>query len=79
VISVSLDDSPEALTAYMADHPADWITVADFKKWKGDLVQQYDIYATPTMFLLYRDRTIIAKPLTIGDLKTALFEWNILK
>lgn len=79
VISVSLDDSPEALAAYMDDHPADWITVADYKKWQGELVQKYDIYATPTMFLLYRDRTILAKPLTIGELKNALFERNILK
>jgi peroxiredoxin len=79
VISVSLDDSPEALSAYMDDHPADWITVADFKKWKGELVQQFDIYATPTMFLLYRDRTILAKPLSIDDLKTVLIERNILK
>jgi len=79
VISVSLDDSPQALAEYMGRHPADWITVSDYKKWRGNLVQMFDIYATPTMFLLYKDGTIMAKPVTISDLKTALFERNILK
>jgi peroxiredoxin len=78
VISISLDDSPEDLAGYMDQHPAEWITIADFKKWRGQLVQMFDIYATPTMFLLFNDRTIIAKPVTISDLKNELFERNIL-
>jgi thiol-disulfide isomerase/thioredoxin len=36
--------------------------------WGGKSSEEYNIYATPTMFLLDRERKIIAKPYTFGEL-----------
>lgn len=79
IIAVSLDDSQQDLEKFIKDGGYDWINVCDFKKWKGELVQLYDIYATPTMFLLDSDLTILAKPISYSDLKNELFKLNILK
>ncbi len=79
IVAVSLDDSKQELDDFLQKGNYDWINIADFKKWQGPVVQLYDIYATPTMFLLYRDRTILAKPMTFDEVKDALFERNILR
>ncbi len=78
IVAVSLDDTEDDLQAFLAEGDYDWVNIADFKKWQGDIVQQYDIYATPTMYLLFQDQTILAKPMTFNELKTELFERNIL-
>jgi peroxiredoxin len=77
IVAVSLDESEEELSGFLGSD-YEWVNISDFKKWKGDVVQDYDIYATPTMFLLFQDRTILAKPMTFDELKTELFERNIL-
>ncbi|MFW5706235.1 MAG: redoxin domain-containing protein, partial [Bacteroidota bacterium] len=79
IVAVSLDDSEEELQSFLKEGNYNWINIADFKKWQGDVVQLYDIYATPTMFLLYKDRTILAKPMTSDEVKHVLFERNVLK
>jgi peroxiredoxin len=79
IIAVSLDDNKEDLDAFIRENKLDWINIGDLKKWKGEVVQAYDIFATPTMYLLYQDQTILAKPITLSEVKNALFERNILK
>jgi peroxiredoxin len=78
VIAISLDDDPEKLQSFLSEGNFPWIQIADYQKWQGALVQQYDIYATPTMLLLFSDQTILARPVNFGELKSALFERNIL-
>ncbi len=79
IVAVSLDESLEELRNFLHEGDYNWINIADYKKWQGDVVQLYDIYATPTMFLLYNDRTILAKPMTFEEVKQVLFERNILR
>ncbi len=78
VLAVSLDDSKEELEGFVKNNNLNWINVCDFKKWKGDVVEAYDVFATPTIFLLYKDRTILAKPATFNDIKNVLTERHIL-
>ncbi len=79
IISVSLDESRPELEKFVNEAGCNWINISDFKKWKGDIVQLYDIYATPTMFLLSKDRTIIAKPMTFDEVKNELYKRNVLR
>jgi peroxiredoxin len=79
IVAVSLDESPDDLEAFFADGGFDWINICDYKKWQGEIVQQFDIYATPTMFLLEDDLTIAAKPMSIAELRNELFIRNVLK
>jgi len=78
IVAVSLDDQQSDLEEFLEKGNYQFFVACDYQKWKGDLVQLLDIYATPTMFLLYKDRTILAKPTTYGELKNELFERNIL-
>lgn len=78
IVAVSLDESEDDLAAFLAEGDYGWVNISDFKKWHGEVVQQYDVFATPTMYLLFQDRTILAKPITFEELKTELFERNIL-
>jgi peroxiredoxin len=78
VIAISLDDDPEKLQRFLSEGNYPWLQVADYQKWQGSLVQQYDVYATPTMLLLFSDQTILARPVNFDELKNALFERNIL-
>jgi peroxiredoxin len=79
IVAVSLDDNSQELNQFLKEGQYDWINICDYKKWKGELVQTFDIFATPTMFLLYNDLTIVAKPITYNELKDELFKRNILK
>ena len=78
IVAVSLDESPEELEGFLAEGDYGWINISDYEKWNGELVQLFDVYATPTTYLLFQDRTILAKPMTFDELKTELFERNIL-
>ena len=45
-----------------------WLNCSETKGWNGDVPQQYNVYATPTMFLLDKDKKIIARPETPNEL-----------
>ncbi len=79
IVAVSLDDNKEDLDAFINDNTLEWINIGDLKKWKGEVVQTYDIFATPTIYLLFNDQTILAKPMTFNEVKNALYERNILR
>jgi len=78
IVAVSLDESQADLQEFLSKGNYQWINVSDYKKWQGEVVRKFDIYATPTMFLLFHDQTILAKPMTYDELKNELFERNIL-
>jgi len=79
IVAISLDESKTELDAFLKDGGFDWINISDFKKWKGDIVQLYDIYATPTMLLLAKDGTIAAKPMNFEEVKYELYKRNVLR
>ena len=79
IVAIAIDESKDELEKFLNDGDYNWINVCDFKKWKGDLVQQLDIYATPTMFLLDKSLTIQAKPITYNELTNELFKRNVLE
>jgi peroxiredoxin len=79
IVAVSLDDNKDDLLAFIEENRLEWINIGDMKKWKGEVVQAYDIFATPTMYLLFKDQTILAKPTTFDEVKNSLFERNILR
>lgn len=79
IVAIAIDESKDELEKFINDGDYNWINVCDFKKWKGDLVQQLDIYATPTMFLLDKSLAIQAKPITYNELTNELFKRNVLE
>ena len=69
IFSVSIDTSrfdwEEHLLLY--DYP--WINVCSLQGWEGKVASDYNIYASPTMFLIDRNRKILGKPLTFREFR----------
>lgn len=69
IIAISLDHSKkdwqEAISRMEIE---EFLHLSDLMEWDGQVTQHYNIYATPTMFLVDQQRKILFKPLTVSDL-----------
>ena len=72
VLAISLDTNKEEWLNFLKENTLDWLNVSDFNGWDGQAAESYFIYATPTMFLVNKDKKIIAKPLSIEILNQYL-------
>lgn len=62
VVAVSMDENKEDwLNFIKTNNLTDWVNLCDLKGWNSPVVEDYYIYATPTMFLLDKDLKIIGK------------------
>lgn len=69
VIAVSLDTSEtEWKEAVKATGFEEFYNLSDLKMWDGKVAEDYNVYATPTMFLIDENRKIIARPETFEEL-----------
>lgn len=72
VLAISLDTKIEEWHNFIEDNGLKWLNASDLKGWDSQAAESFYIYATPTMFLLDKAKKIIAKPLTVDELKQAL-------
>ena len=72
VIAVSLDTSRNDWASFVKKEKLNWINVSELKGYLGKAEDEYNVYATPTMYLLDREKKIIAKPITWRELEQAL-------
>ena len=79
VLSVSLDNEKEEWFAALKAGNYTWLNCSSLKGWDTQAAIDYNIYATPTMFLLDKNKNIVAKPITFNELKNALFKENIME
>ena len=71
IIAISLDDVEKEWKDKVFDLSIEsWYNLSDLKKWDGDVVKDYNVYATPTMFVIDCDRKIIGKPLNLVELRS---------
>ncbi|WP_353777009.1 thioredoxin-like domain-containing protein [Winogradskyella sp. 3972H.M.0a.05] len=71
VIAFGLEDDADNWKKEIANFP-DFTHVIGLQKWENPTAKQYNISATPSYFLLDRNKTIIAKPHLLADLQKAL-------
>lgn len=73
VVAISLDTEEKQWTQFVEQNQlTNWVNMSDFKSWEGTIPKRYNIYATPTMFLLDKEKKIIAKPETVLQLMNTL-------
>lgn len=72
VVYVSLDDDKKMFDTFVKDFP--FISVCDYKKWSGKIVQDYYVFATPTMFILDKNRQILLRPTSVKQVD-AWVDW----
>ena len=68
VLAVSIDTSRADWLNFVKTNKLDWINLLDLRGWEGKVTEDYYVYATPTMFLIDKEKKIIAKPSSIEEL-----------
>lgn len=69
VIGISIDSAKEDWEKFSQEHPMDWINTHAPGSFDSEIATNYNLFATPSMFLLDDTNTIIAKPTTLEELK----------
>lgn len=72
VYAVSIDTSRTSWAGFIKNEKLNWINVSDLKGFASKSTDDYNIYATPTIFLLDQKKTILAKPITYQETEQAL-------
>jgi peroxiredoxin len=70
ILAVSLDTSRVDWLNFVNGNSLKYLNVSDQKGWDGKAAGDYFIYATPTMFVLDRDKKIIGKPVNYDELNS---------
>lgn len=78
IIAISLDKVKEEWEKAVQELNLSWINTCDMMGWDSQPAIDYNVYATPTMFLLDGQKNIVAKPITLNELNKALHTENIL-
>lgn len=74
VLSISIDTSATEYAAAIASQATSWINYSDFKGWDTEAAIDFSIYATPSMFLIDKNRKILARPVSVYELRNALLD-----
>jgi protein-disulfide isomerase len=72
VIAAALEENKKDHEQFASKLPK-WTNILGLKKWENEMAKAYKINATPTYFILDKDKRIIAKPEHFEDVK-AYFE-----
>jgi peroxiredoxin len=70
VILVSLDENASDFAKFAAPFP--FISTTDYKKWEGQAALDYQVYATPSYFLLDKDLKIVKRLNSVEHLKAVV-------
>ena len=73
VISFALEEEAFVWENYSKTNLFGWHNVLGLNKWQNEVSKTYQVYATPSYFILDKNKKIIAKPDEIKDVK-ALFD-----
>ena len=72
VIAFSLENDAFVWQNYAKTNLYGWHNVLGLKKWKNETARTYQVYSTPSYFILDKNKKIIAKPNEIKDVKEFL-------
>jgi len=73
VLAISIDTLASDWKKAISKNSYNWLNACDLKGWDGKASQDYNLYATPTMFLLDRNRKIIAKPISYEEFNRVVY------
>lgn len=78
ILAVSLDKERSKWVEVIEGKDYPWVHVSELKGWGSSIANDFHIYATPTMILTDANGTILAKPITLPELRTELREKGLL-
>jgi peroxiredoxin len=69
IIAISLDTSKSDWQQIVRETRFDeFFNLSDLKEWDGEVAAKYNVYATPTMFVIDNNLRILAKPESMNEL-----------
>lgn len=68
VVFVSLDNDPQTFKNFAGNFP--FISMCDYQKWDSPVVNDYYVFATPTMYLLDNKRKILLRPNSVAQMNS---------
>ena len=74
MIGVAVDDDAKLWKNHIRSDSLPWISVSDLKGMASPVVSRYNIWMTPTIFILDKKNTIVSKPKGTADIHTALIK-----
>jgi len=77
VVAISVDSKKQDWEDALKKNGFTWINYSELKGWDCSIAYDYGIRATPTMILIDRKRTVIAKPKNPEVLQQKLTELGI--
>ena len=70
VVAISIDDDLDAWKGFKDQFHAGWIDLCDGKSWESAVIKDYNIYATPSFFVIDQaSGKIVGKPILQDELK----------
>jgi len=79
ILAISIDkERTEWQNAISKEHYR-WINYSELKGGEGKAATEYGVWSTPRMYLLDMDKRIIAKPLTVEELKESIAPLKLVK
>lgn len=72
VVAISIDKERAAWQDAISKRQYRWINYSELTGWDCKAAKDYGVWSTPRMYLLDRDKRIIAKPVTVGELKEVI-------
>lgn len=69
VFAVGTDSNLDLWKKYIREHNLDWINVNGTKSMTQDYHDLYNIYSTPTIYILNKQKQIIAKQLSVNQIQ----------
>lgn len=72
IIGISIDDDEKKWKESLEEDKFPWINVSELQGWDSPVALDYNIYATPTFFLLDSKKLIIEKPILVSELTEIL-------
>ncbi|MCD4729534.1 MAG: TlpA family protein disulfide reductase, partial [Bacteroidales bacterium] len=79
ILAISLDTEKEEWVNAVELLDFTWTNCSELKGWDSKVAIDYNVYATPTMFLLDKKKNILAKPITFNELNAALKKEKIVE
>ncbi len=76
VIYISLDEDREMHSQFTKPFP--FMSMCDYKKWESEIVKDYYVFATPTMYLLDNQRKILLRPNSVKQVD-AWVDWYLVQ
>lgn len=72
IITISIDTSESEWKSKVTELGIEsWHNLSDLKGWDGEVTAKYNIYATPTLIFIGKDRKIISLPVKFEEFKSA--------